>query len=313
MKELSFWGIIMALFLGSCGDKKEDKETRVGPPSTQQLDIAIGTGRVEPSDKVVMLSAESAGTIKSLEVQPGEVVQAGAVLIQLHDESEMAQYAQALAQSMTQSGAVELAKTQLKQAESDAQFAKNEWDRIARLKLVESVTEQAFRDAEQDWKQAVTQKETASQSLIQALAKLNEIKAQVAYQQTLINKKKIKAPSNGRILSIEVRNGQYLTSGINAIEFAPEGALAVWTEIDELLADQLKVGQRAIIRPQGATDTLSEAQVVYVAPALRKKSLFSDQADNLEDRRVREVQVKLLNPESGLLIGSRVECLIKIR
>jgi hypothetical protein len=48
---------------------------------------------------------------------------------------------------------------------------------------------------------------------------------------------------------------------------------------------------------------------VYCAPFLSKKSIFNDRADNLEDRRVREVRVQIDNPDA-VLIGSRVECII---
>jgi HlyD family secretion protein len=95
-------------------------------------------------------------------------------------------------------------------------------------------------------------------------------------------------------------------------EFAPEGGLVAITEIDELFADRLKVGQRATIRPQGDSTILATGDVFIISPYLKKKSLFSDNASNLEDRRVREVRVKI-NPEAKLLIGSRVECVIELK
>lgn len=313
MKESMILGLSLALILASCSGEKEEKEPSKTTFSAEQLSIAIGTGRVEPSDKVVMLSSELAGTVKGINFKPGDSVMAGAAIIQLHNETELAQLNQIEAQLRSQFRAIEVAKAQLSLTQNDAQFLKNELDRNARLKAQGSVSEQTFRDAENAWKQAIAKQESAQQTWLQSQSKLEEIQAQLAYQRALCEKKKIEAPSNGRILSIEARKGQYLTPGFAAVEFAPEGPLSVWTEIDELLADQLKLGQVAVIRPQGSTDTLSLAEVVYIAPALRKKSLFSDQSDNLEDRRVREVQVKLLNPRSGLLTGSRVECVIKLR
>ena len=44
---------------------------------------------------------------------------------------------------------------------------------------------------------------------------------------------------------------------------------------------------------------------------LSKKSIFSDRADNLEDRRVREVRIKVDNPKAVLIV-SRVECIIEL-
>jgi hypothetical protein len=83
------------------------------------------------------------------------------------------------------------------------------------------------------------------------------------------------------------------------------------TEIDELFALNVKLGQKAIIRPQGSDERLTTGTVILASPYLRKKSLFSDNAANLEDRRVREVRVQLDDP-SKVIIGARVECIITV-
>jgi hypothetical protein len=83
------------------------------------------------------------------------------------------------------------------------------------------------------------------------------------------------------------------------------------TEVDELFAMKVKKGQRVLINVQGTYEMLSTGTVIYCAPFLSKKSIFNDRADNLEDRRVREVRVRINRPEA-VLIGSRVECVINL-
>ena len=73
----------------------------------------------------------------------------------------------------------------------------------------------------------------------------------------------------------------------------------------------MKIGQKAIVRPQGSRDVLTTGTVVLASPYLRKKSLFADNAANLEDRRVREVRVQLDDP-TKVIIGARVECVIDV-
>jgi hypothetical protein len=59
-------------------------------------------------------------------------------------------------------------------------------------------------------------------------------------------------------------------------------------------------------------DKLGEGEIVYLSPYLKKKSLFSDDSSNMEDRRVREVRVRLSgNPD--LLINSRVEVVVDLK
>jgi multidrug resistance efflux pump len=153
---------------------------------------------------------------------------------------------------------------------------------------------------------------TASEdNLAQQKAKLNELLADLNYYQTLLDRKSIKAPTDGTILSIDVKIGSYLDNKTPIGDFAPSGPLIAVTEIDELFADKVQISQKATIRPQGDTIILSAGKVILMAPYLKKKSLFSDNATNLEDRRVREVRVQLDNEK--VLIGSRVECVIQIR
>ena len=126
-----------------------------------------------------------------------------------------------------------------------------------------------------------------------------------------MDKKNIYAPSDGMVLSWEIKPGEAVNIGSKLGDFAPDGDLIATTEVDELFAMKVKIGQKASINVQGTNQELSSGKVIYCAPYLSKKSIFNDRADNLEDRRVREVRVKIDNPKA-VLIGSRVECIIKL-
>jgi hypothetical protein len=91
-------------------------------------------------------------------------------------------------------------------------------------------------------------------------------------------------------------------------DFAPRGPVSVLAEVDELFAEQVKVGSKVAIRLQGQTETVGEGEVIFTAPFLKRKSLFSEGGD-MEDRRVREIRIRLKN-KGNLLFGSRVECVI---
>jgi HlyD family secretion protein len=89
--------------------------------------------------------------------------------------------------------------------------------------------------------------------------------------------------------------------------------VTVWCEVDELFAPWIIPGQKVVIRAQGASQELVRGKVSFVGPFLRKKSIFSDEVGDLQDRRIREVQVRVdAGAETGLLLGSRVECVILV-
>jgi len=146
----------------------------------------------------------------------------------------------------------------------------------------------------------------------QTQGRIRELRADIDYASTVAGQKTVKAPANGTLLSLDAKVGQYLTNSQSIGDFAPAGPLVAVTEIDELFALQVQPGQKAYVRPQGSTERLATGTVILASPYLRKKSLFSDNAASLEDRRVREVRVQLDNP-GKVILGARVECILDVR
>ena len=125
--------------------------------------------------------------------------------------------------------------------------------------------------------------------------------------------KKETATNNEPAIAVKVNgisadtNGEFVTAS-GKIE-AENSANVSTRMMGYVTKVNVKVGQKVNVNLQGTTTLLTKGTVTYCAPYLSKKSIFSDRADNLEDRRVREVHVRVDNPEA-VLIGSRVECII---
>ncbi len=94
-------------------------------------------------------------------------------------------------------------------------------------------------------------------------------------------------------------------------QITPKGKMIAICEIDESNAGIVFVGQKGWIRNVGSADTLSTGTVYFAASFLKKKSLFTDQSGEKEDRRVRTIKMMLDNPNQ-LLINARVECVLDI-
>ena len=112
-------------------------------------------------------------------------------------------------------------------------------------------------------------------------------------------------------MSLDAKTGAQLATGTSIGDFAPESPLTVLCEVDELYADRIATGSQAILRNQGSTAVLAKGKVIYAAPYLKKKSLFSDAAGDAEDRRVREVRI-VIEQGKPLLINSRLEAVIQL-
>jgi len=79
----------------------------------------------------------------------------------------------------------------------------------------------------------------------------------------------------------------------------------------ELFAGRLSQGLDADIRFVGSDSVVARGKVIFLSPYLKKKSLFSQKANEQEDRLVREVRIKL-EGDNGLILNSKVESVIKL-
>lgn len=313
MKNLTY--CLLACLLLNCGGKKEDEKKT--PVFTEkqvraEIDKVVGIANVEPIGKILPISSEVNGTITKILVEANDEVQAGQTLMMLDYKVEEAQLAQAKSKLATQQAVINSAKANVAPLEVRLRNTENTYKRNESLLAGNATTKQVLDDSRFAYEQ-VQKDLQASQSLIaQQESKMAELQADINYFQTLLDRKTIKAPTKGKILSLDAKVGSTITTSSVLGEFAPAGSLVAVTEVDELFADKIQLGQKAFVRNQGSLEKLAEGKVIFTAPYLKKKSLFSDKADNLEDRRVREVRVELA-PNSQVLIGSRLECVIELK
>jgi len=302
-----------AAILTACGGNKEEQKTTPAVPANQlNVDVVVGIASIEPAERIVQLTSESAGVVKAIHVQVSQSVKKGELLFSLSDDVEAAQVNQAESKLRTQQSIIAGQQATVKSLDVQLQNAKANFDRSQKLFNGQAATQQQLDDSRFAFENAEQLKLTANANLQQQIAKTGELQADLHYFESLLNRKHIRAPLSGTILSLDTRIGNYVSNATVLGEFAPEGGLVAITEIDELFADRVKVGQRVTLRPQGDSTRLGTGEVIILSPYLKKKSLFSDNASNLEDRRVREVRVKI-DPETKLLIGSRIECVIDLK
>ena len=301
---------VLLLALNSCGGDTE-KKVKVEKYKVDKIDKIIGIARIEPSAKISPIGAESAGKIMKIHVQEGQIVKKGTLLLTLDQSVDAAQIQQSDARLATRQQRVKSLEAKIAAIELKISLADTERMRDRRLADAQAGTEKAAFDSESIYNNLRADLAIAKADLAEAKSTIGEVETERNYAQKLLDKKNIYAPADGMVLSWEVKLGQAVSIGSKLAVFAPAGDLIATTEVDELFAMKVKKGQRVQINIQGTTDKLSSGTVVYCAPFLSKKSIFNDRADNLEDRRVREVRVRIDQPEA-VLIGSRVECIISL-
>lgn len=309
---------LMWLWLAACGSEAEKSAEgqaaatdSVGMAAAAAVRQVVGIAIVEPSARIVRLTPEQSGYIREVKVNIGDKVSKNQVLVVLDAEVERAQVGQASAKAATQNEAIAAARENLRLLEVKLGKARADLARNEALFAGNALTQQQLDDSRALTADLSQQLRVQEAALREQQRRLGEAQADVGYFQTLADQKVVRSPINGAVLSLDARVGEYLSAQTAIGEFAPEGPVMALTEIDEMFADRVRVGQRAFVRAQGSREVITTGTVVLASPYLRKKSLFADKAGDLEDRRVREVRVQLDQPEK-VLLGARVECVIEI-
>ncbi len=297
----------------ACGSKKEEQVPATAKDSLIVPDVqkVAGIGRIEPESGLIELSSDQAGLIRKILFKEGDTVKAGQVLLLLDNSVQVSQVADAGSRLQTEKAQLDVAKANIEDAEINLRKAEQDLEKTRRLVEKNAETRQKMDDEEADVKNKQVALETQKANFRVAQKRITEIETQINTAKTTAGKYTVSAPTNGLILELISKPGEAITAGQSFAQLAPAGRITALCEIDELFADKIKTGQSAFIRYKGYADTVSSGTVIYTAPYLKKKSLFSDQVGEKEDRRVREVRILLNNQD--LLINRQVECVINIK
>ena len=319
-KIIRFIPIGIIVFLCGCGGSTSSGDGKEKVVSTAAgrtvldsgMSKVVAIGRVEPEVKITSLSSEVQGLVQRLSVKAGDNLEKNAVLLELNHSVEDARLVLTQAKLNTQLRELEVTKSSISGAELVKKNLKERLDRTLKMLEKGAETKQNVDNLQTEFERAGREVERLQNSLVSGQAKMKEWEADLNVTAVEISKKTLRAPSKGLVLNVDITEGAMLTVGKVFAEFAPEAPLTALCEVDELFAQKILLGQRALVRSQGLSDTLGFGEVIQVAPYLKKKSIFSDDTGSLEDRRVREVRVRITKGEA-LLFNSRVECVIFLK
>lgn len=307
--------ILPLLYLTSCSkeEKKESANSKTDSTKIQTTnDRILGVARIEPEDGIMNITAGTSGKVLSVLMDENKQVEKGQNLLNVEVSVENAQLQQAESKISTQQAAVESAKANIAALRVALRNAQDIYNRNLQLYEGKAQTKEVLDNSKATVDRYQKDIETAEANLNQTAARIKELNADIAYYRTVVNQKKVTAPLSGKILNVLIKTGEYVSNSTEIAEFAPAGALIAKTEVDELYAEKVQIGQSAAILSQTTGEKLAEGTVSYTADYLKQKSLFKDQSTEQEDRRVREVHIRLTSGKMPL-IGSRVDCMIMLK
>lgn len=302
----------LCLLYSGCADKAAvpavEESLTTAPASASQV---VGQARIEPEGKVANLAASVNGIVKNVFKQENDSVRSGDIIVALEHDVEQAKLSQSVSRLKVQMAKLKASESELEEYRVRVANKEKEFRRLQALLTKGSETQQRIDDAETELNVLKSTERKALANLEMARAELLELQQQRDLAQAELAQRFVRAPGSGRLISMNAVAGSALEPQTSFAEFAPDGRLIARAEVDELFANQVRVGQPVVVRLVGSGQTITSGTVVYAASSLKRKSLFSEKAGDQEDRRVREVKIRLEDTRS-LLINSRVECVIQI-
>lgn len=305
---------VIPLIITACSGNKENEGTPSQSVNSATVDISqvVGVGKVEPELEIISLAASSGGVVKEIYRNDGDSIRKDEPLVRLDDELELIKVSQLKSQYNAQKYQEEIDKISLRESQARLANKQKLLESVRTLESKGAETTQTLDDLETEVTTLALAVERNSASVGLAASRLRELAEQVRYAESEASKKILRSPYDGLMLELHLEKGSAVTQFEEYAEVAPSGPMTVRTEVDELFAGRLSKGLDAEIRFIGSDSVVATGKVIFLSPYLKKKSLFSQKANEQEDRLVREVRIKL-EGDNRLILNSKVESVIKLK
>ena len=296
----------------SCGNSQlKDKTASDKIKDASTVDQLVGIGKIEPESDIVQLSSPVNGIVQRILKKENDSVSTGMPILELDHQLEDGKVRQLITEVNTQANQIKVDEASVGEYEAKYNNAVSEVQRLQRLLAKGAETQQVVDDANTAVKSYLSNLKRLQASVAVSKSKLEQTKAAVHVAEIERDQKIITSPVNGKLLELSTLIGSSIDSRQSFAQISPIGKTIAVCEIDEIYANKVLVGQKALIRNVGSQDTLSAGTVYLAFSFLQKKSLFTDQSGEKEDRRVRTIKIMLDRPDR-LLLNARVECVVDI-
>jgi RND family efflux transporter MFP subunit len=304
LKKFSFY-LALAGIIGTFVLVKRLQQTPPAPPPDREpartpfVNTVAATGLIESVRENVKIAAPKGGLIQKIFADVGKRVKAGDVLMQLDDRMAHADIATMQAQVNAMSAS--LSNEIVLKEDAEDQF-----------KRVDKLEQQNVASDDER-----TRKKYSLQSMIARVnmtdANLKSAQSQLASAQTNLEILTIKAPRDGTILQVNVREGEY--AGTSPAEplmiLGDTDKLQLRADVDEQNAPLIKPGQPAEAYLKGDTQNAIKLRFIRIEPfVVPKKSLTGESTERV-DTRVLQIVFEFDRPSTPVYVGQQMDVFIQ--
>lgn len=323
------------------GNNSEDRTGLLAPDQMTQLLLEkpsgwiVAAGRVEPASEAIDLSFELNGIIDTILVKEGDAIASGQVLAILKSGDREARLegskaeleAKRASHEKLVTGARKEEKSEawtiMQQAKIDMNNAKTEAERrkqllrqqlIAEEEVDRSITkykvsQNQFEEARQRYLITLTQ--SRKEDIQKAFSELQAAHAKVDEMNHELEKTRLRSPISGTVLRRHMRPGERVSLFLPnpVLTIGDISTLHVRAEILEKDIAHARIGSLAYVTTEAFAGRRFEGIITHVTPEMGEKAILSEKPDELLDRKILEVLVRLKSPQA-LIPGLDVDVFI---
>lgn len=298
---LAILGIAAATRLVIGLQKSPPAPPPLAPPARSPFDNTVAaTGLIEASAENVRIAPPKPGLVTRIHVRVGQTVAAGDPLFQLDDREARARVA--TLDKQMDALAASIAPERVQVADWTDQLA-----RITRLERDKVATEDERKRREFTLATAQARVE----SLEAQVAALRQQAAQARVELEILT---VRAPRNGTLLQVNLREGEYATANATTealMLLGDLGKLQIRAEVDEQNAPLIPHGAKATASLKGNPSLRMPLSFVRTEPfVVPKRNLTGDSVERV-DTRVLQVVFELPRPAFPVYVGQQVDVFIE--
>jgi HlyD family secretion protein len=344
-KRLSIFGpvlgvVLIAVWVTVSARRVPHEKPLAAPPTTPYNNAIAATGLVEASDRNYNLMPPVSGQLTALYVKENDLVHRGDKLYSIDDREQrtmvgqaMANIAKARASIATAQADILTQQANLNSAKAAVETAKATYDDAAQIAqrneglhkegvISDQTNMTSAKTSEADkarWRQAIAQERQAQAQLGNAEASLAEQQANLQsmtatrdQQKVLLDKMTVRAPADGKILQVNNRVGEYLssTAGTTPVLFGDTDSLMVRVDVDEINASHVLPGSTAMAMLKGDSSRQFPIQFVRIVPYMVPKQNLTGSNSERVDVRVLQLEFRFDPPPFPVYVGQQVDVFI---
>ncbi len=272
----AFIGVFVTIkYISTHNKERPIVEPLQSPMVAPFSDYIAAAGMVEPNTEVINLSPHIAGIVSAIHVKEEDLAEEGQLLLTLDNR-------QVLADKKIAEADILKAQADLIQ---DHAALKDAQQKLERLKSIEDQRAIALQDLES----ATLNVQQAEAKVLSSEKLLEARQAHLESIETTLALHEVRAPMDGHILEINVREGEHANVASSAqspaIKFGHIDPLHVRVDIDERDVWRFKRSTQAVGNLQGNPEMKTTLSFVRMRPyVIPKKNLTNDTTERVDTR-----------------------------